>query len=112
MSGDVWIFKDAKVMTELSSKAGPSAATLRALKRVAAGEQPTTAAKAEGINPSTLFRALAKRRPPKLYLIVDKRPEGIDAWIEDQNYRQRVPDVTFATVADLQAALPGLLAKC
>ena len=100
------------VSMEQVSKAGPSEATLRALQRVTSGERPTSAAKAEGINPSTLFRALAKRRPQKLYLVIDKKPDAIDAWIEDQNYRQRVPDVTFASIADLQAALPGLLAKC
>ncbi len=100
------------VSMEQVHKASPSEATLRALKRVTSGERPTIAAKAEGIAPSTLFRALAKRRPQKLYLVIDKKPDAIDAWVEDQNYRQRVPDVTFATVADLQAALPGLLAKC
>lgn len=47
-------------MTEPVNKSHPSAATVRAIQRVASGEQPTTAAKAEGINPSTLFRALAE----------------------------------------------------
>ena len=93
-------------------KCPPSAATVRALKRVQAGETPTTAAKAEGIHASTLFRALVKLKPAKLYLVIDKTPDGLDAWVEDQNYRQKVPDVTFATIAELQAALPGLLANC
>ena len=100
------------VSAKLVSKAGPSDGTLRALKRVADGERPTHAAAAEGINASTLFRALAKRRPRKLYVVIDRRPNGFDAWIEDQRYKQLVPDVTFATVADLQAGLPDLLAKC
>lgn len=100
------------VSVEQVSRANPSEATLRALKRVASGERPTAAAKAEGINTSTIFRALAKKRPPKLYLVIDKKADSLDAWIEDQNYKQRMPDVTFATVADLQAALPELLAKC
>ena len=99
-------------MAEPINKCCPSEATLRALKRVEAGERPSHAANAEGINPSTLFRALSKRRPRKLYLVIDKKAEGFDAWIEDQNYRQQVSDVSFARVAELQAALPDLLSKC
>lgn len=94
-----------------STARAPSDATLRALKRVADGERPSTAAKAEGINPSTLFRALAKSRPQKLYVVIDKHPDRYDAWIENQRYKQVVPDVTFATIADLQAGLPDLLAR-
>ncbi len=99
-------------MAEPVNKCKPSDATVRALKRVAAGERPTVAAKSEGIHSSTLFRALSKRRPRKLYVVIDKKADGFDAWVEDQNYRQRIPDVSFATVAKLQAALPDLLAKC
>ena len=97
---------------EQASKASPSEATLRALERVAHGERPTHAAKAEGINASTLFRALAKQRTPKLYLVIDKKPDGFDAWVENERYKQIVPDVAFATVEDLQAGLPELLEKC
>ena len=95
-----------------TKKCPPSAATVRALKRVEAGATPTAAAQAEQIHPSTLFRALAKLKPAKLYVVIDKKPDGFDAWVEDQNYRQKVPDVAFATIAELQAALPGLLEKC
>lgn len=104
--------RDDKVMTEPINKASPSEATLRALKRVASGERPTIAAKAEGINPSTLFRALAKKRPHRLFLIIAKENGGFNAWIENENYKQQGPDTQLATVAELQAALPGLLAEC
>ena len=77
-----------------------------------AGERPTHAAKAEGINLSTLFRALAKARPHRMFLVIAKEDGGYSAWIEDQNYKQQGPDTQLATVAELQAALPGLLAKC
>lgn len=90
----------------------PSDATVRALGRVAAGECPTHAATAENIHPSTLFRALAKRRPHRLFLIIAKEGEGINAWIENENYKQRGADTQFRSVAELQAALPGLLARC
>jgi len=50
--------RDYKVTARVAK---PSDATVRALKRVEAGEKPTCAAEAEHINPSTLFRALAKR---------------------------------------------------
>lgn len=98
--------------TEHVSLVGPSEATLRALKRVADGDRPTHAAKAEGINPSTLFRALAKRRPHKRYLVIDKHPDRFDAWIENERYKQLTDDVTFASVEDLQLGLPELLDKC
>lgn len=89
-----------------------SDATLRALKRVEAGEKPIAAARSEGIAPSTLFRQLAKQRPQKLYLVIDKKPDGgFDAWVENQSYKQAIPDASFSTVAELQAALPGLLAQ-
>ena len=99
-------------MSELSKRASPSDATVRALKRVEAGECPTHAAAAEKIHPSTLFRALAKRRPPRLFLIVAKENDGINAWIENENYKQKGADTQFSTMAELQAALPGLLAQC
>lgn len=99
-------------MAEPVSKCSPSDATVRALKRVEAGERPTHAAAAENVHPSTLFRALAKRRPHRLFLIVAKENGGFNAWIEDQNYRQQGHDTQLDTVAELQAALSGLLAKC
>lgn len=40
----------------------PSAATERALKLVAKGMPPYRAAKKEGIDPSTIYRALAKKK--------------------------------------------------
>ncbi len=85
---------------------------MRALKRVDAGERPTLAAQAENIHPSTLFRALAKKRPPRLFLIIAKERGGFNAWIENENYKQQGNDTHLVTVAELQAALPGLLAKC
>ena len=88
-----------------------SDATVRAITRVRAGEKPTHAAQAEGVNPSTLFRALAKERPQRLFLLMVPERGGFNAWVEDQRYRQRGKDEQFATVADLQAALPRLLAK-
>lgn len=88
-----------------------SAATVRALARVQAGELPTHAAQAEGVNPSTLFRALAKERPPRLFLLLAPENGGFNAWVEDQRYRQKGADFQFATVGDLQAALPQLLTK-
>lgn len=99
-------------MAEPANKSKPSAATMRALQRVAAGERPTHAASAEGINPSTLFRALAKKRPHRLFLIIAKERGGFNAWIENENYKQQGNDTQLATVAELQAALPALLAKC
>ena len=86
-----------------------SPATVRALKRVQAGERPTHAAHAEGVNPSTLFRALAKERPPRLFLLISPERGGFNAWVEDQRYRQRGKDEQFATIAEVQAAMPRLL---
>jgi hypothetical protein len=40
----------------------PSAATERALKHVAKGMPPFAAARKEGISPSTIYRALAKKK--------------------------------------------------
>jgi hypothetical protein len=40
----------------------PSAATERALKRIAKGEPAFSAAQKEGVSPSTLYRALARGR--------------------------------------------------
>ena len=88
-----------------------SDATVRALARVQAGEKPTHAAQAEGVNSSTLFRALAKERPSRLFLLIAPEQGGFNAWVEDQRYRQQGKDEQFATVADLQAALPRLLGK-
>lgn len=99
-------------MAEPIRKCSPSDATVRALKRVEAGERPTLAASAEGVHPSTLFRALAKKRPHRLFLIIAKENGGFNAWIENENYKQQGPDTQLSTVAELQAALPGLLAKC
>ena len=89
-----------------------SDATVRALKRVDAGECPTRAAAAERIHASTLFRALAKRRPPRLFLLMAKENGGINAWIENEHYKQQGADMQFDSVDELQAALPGLLAQC
>jgi len=99
-------------MTAPTDRNQPSDATVRALKRVEAGEKPTLAAQAEGVHASTLFRALAKRRPHRLFLIVAKESGGYNAWVENENYKQRGADTQFNTVADLQGALPELLAKC
>ncbi len=87
-----------------------SAATVRALARVQAGERPTHAAQAEGINSSTLFRALAKERPPRLFLVIAPEGGGINAWVENARYKQIGPDEQFASVADVQGAIPRLLA--
>lgn len=84
---------------------------MRALARVQAGEKPTHAASAEGINASTLFRALAKSRPHRLFLLIAPERGGLNAWVEDQRCRQQGEDEQFSTVEDLQAALPRLLAK-
>ncbi|MBI3043554.1 MAG: hypothetical protein HYY78_12110 [Betaproteobacteria bacterium] len=89
----------------------PSDATVRALKRVEAGEQPTLAAAAERIHPSTLFRQLAKQREHRLFLIIAKENGGYNAWIENERYKQQGQDTQYGTVAELQAALPSLLAK-
>ena len=86
-------------------------ATVRALARVRAGERPTHAARAEGINPSTLFRALAKERLPRFFLLIAPENGGLNAWVEDQRYRQQGKDQQFATITELQAVLPQLLAK-
>ncbi len=88
-----------------------SPATVRALKRVQAGEKPTHAAIAEGINPSTLFRALVEERPGKMFLLISQNGSTFTARTQDQRHKQRGYDEHFATVAELQAALPGLLAK-
>lgn len=89
-----------------------SDATVRAVKRVETGECPTRAAAAEEIHPSTLFRALAKRRPPRLFLLMAKENGGINAWVENEHYKQQGEDTQFDSVAELQAALPRLLAQC
>ena len=88
-----------------------SPATVRALARVQAGDKPTHAAKAEGINSSTLWRALAKERPKRLFLIVSRENGGWNAWIENQNYKQIGKDYQFASVNELQAAIPALMAR-
>ena len=88
-----------------------SDATVRAVARVRTGERPTHAAQAEGINPSTLFRALAKERPQRLFLLLALENAGINAWIENARYKQIGADEQFASVADLQAALPRLLRR-
>ena len=80
-------------MAEPVNKCRPSDATIRALQRVAAGERPTHAAAAETINPSTLFRALAKKRPPRFFLIIAKERGGFNAWIENEHYKQQGTDV-------------------
>ena len=97
---------------ERVSRAGPSDSTLRAIERVRNGEGKVSAAVAEGISPSTLFRALAKTKPEKRYVVIDKHPDRFDAWIENQRFKQLTPDVTYATLKDLQAGLPELLAQC
>jgi hypothetical protein len=84
---------------------------VRALARVEAGEKPTAAAEAEGIAPSTLFRQLAKRRAHRLFLIIAEENGGYNAWVENERYKQQGDDTQFNTVAELQAALPVLLAK-
>jgi hypothetical protein len=94
-----------------ANKCPLSDATVRALRRVAKGEKPTLAAKAEGIHASTLFRALAKRRPRRLFLIIAKENGGYNVWIENEYYKQRGADTQFNTVAELRAALPSLLEK-
>ena len=43
-----------------------SPATLRAIERVRNGEGKVSAALAEGISPSTIFRALAKEKPQRV----------------------------------------------
>src|SRR5512143_2247963 len=98
-------------MSEPINKCRPSDATVRALQRVAAGERPTHAAAAEGINPSTLFRALAKQRPARFFLVIAKEDAGYKAWIENEHYRRHGAATQFGTVPDLQAALPALLAR-
>ncbi len=99
-------------MTEPVNKCKPSDATVRALQRVAVGERPTHAAAVEKINPSTLFRALAKKRPPRCFLVIAKERGGFNVWIENEHYKQQGADTQLAAVAELQAALPDLLAKC
>lgn len=98
-------------MTEPTKRCPPADATVRALKRVEAGEKATIAAKAEGIHASTLFRQLAKRRDHRLFLIIAKENGGYNAWIENERYKQQGDDTQFNAVAELQAALPALLAK-
>ena len=93
------------------NKSQRSDATTHALARVRAGERPTHAASAEGINPSTLFRALAKERPSRLFLVVAPEKGGLNAWIEDQRYRQQGKDQQFATLAEVQTALPRLIER-
>lgn len=88
-----------------------SDATVRALARVKAGERPTQAASAEGINPSTLFRAIAKERPSRLFLLIAPENGGFNAWVEDQRYRQQGKDEQFATIAEVQTALPRLIER-
>lgn len=88
-----------------------SKATVRALARVQAGEKPTHAAQAEGIAASTIWRALAKDRPNRLFLIVSLENGGFSAWIENQNYKQIGKDHQFASVDELQAAMPALMAR-
>jgi hypothetical protein len=78
---------------------------------VKAGKRPTHAAKAAGVNPSTLFRALVKERPGRMFLLISEDGDKFTARTQDQRHIQRGYDEHFATVAELQAALPGLLAK-
>ena len=82
-----------------------SPATQRAIARVRAGERPTHAAQAESVNPSTLFRALAKDRAPRLFLVIGQENGRFNAWVEDQRHRRACKDYHFTNVADLQAAL-------
>lgn len=88
-----------------------SDATVRALARVRAGERPTHAACAEGINPSTLFKALVKERPGRMFLLISQEGGGFTARTQDQRHRQRGSDEQFTGIAELQAALPRLIAR-
>ena len=74
-----------------------SAATERAIKRVSAGQTAASSARAEGIDPSTIFRALSRRRSHqggalgrfvivgaggfgrevRQWMMIDQRPEAI-----------------------------------
>lgn len=105
------MLREPKVVAGPTGKCLPSDATVRALKRVEAGERPTLAAQAEGIHASTLFRQLAKKKPYRRFLTIEKTKDGFDTWLEDQRDRQISADVSFATITELQAALPSLLAK-
>jgi hypothetical protein len=88
-----------------------SPATVRAIARVHAGERPTHAARLEKINSSTLFRALVKERPGRMFLLISQDGGRFIARTQDQRHIQRGRDEQFSTVVELQAALPGLLAK-
>ena len=83
-----------------------SSATQRAIARVRAGERPTYAARAEKIDNSTLFRALAKDRAPRLFLVIEPANAGFNAWVEDQRNRHVCKNYRFETTADLQPMLP------
>ena len=88
-----------------------SDATVRAVARVRAGERPTLAARAENINSSTLFRALAKERPQRLFLLMALEGGGINCWVENARYKRIGTDEQFTSVGDVQSAIPRLLAK-
>lgn len=83
-----------------------SPATQRAIARVRAGERPTYAAQAEGINPSTLFRALANDRPPRLVLVIAPENAGFSAWVADQRNRHVSRNYRFDAITDLEPMLP------
>ncbi len=102
---------DGQRLVGHNRKQPPSEATIRALKRVADGERPTQAADAEGIHASTLFRHLAKKRPRRLFLLIAPEDGGYNAWVENDRLKQVGEDAQFNTLADLQAAIPGLIAK-
>jgi hypothetical protein len=99
-------------MAQPINKARPTDATIRALKRVEDGERPTHAATAEGINTSTLFRALSKKRPRKLFVVITINSDVFTAWIEDQNYRRQGASTAFSTPEEMQTTLSKLLAQC
>ena len=84
-----------------------SPATLRAIARVRAGERPTYAARAEKIDNSTLFRALAKDRVPRLFMVIEPENAGFVAWVEDQRNRRACKNYQFATIVELQGMMPN-----
>jgi hypothetical protein len=87
-----------------------SPATQRAIARVRAGERPTYAAREEKIDNSTLFRALAKDRPQRLFLTIEPLADGFNIRVENQRSRRVSKDYRYATLADLQSVLPQFFA--
>jgi hypothetical protein len=73
---------------------------------VRAGERPTYAAQAEGVHPATVFRAMAKDRPQRLFLTIEPLAEGFNMRVENQRSRRVSKDYRYATLADLQTVLP------